>query len=81
MIQKVFGILIIVTAVMIYFGWDRSFQTYVLEKFPQYGRKDSQSLEQTEKFRKILMLNQSKGKGIINILDMLTQGTTQQLLT
>lgn len=79
MIQKVFGILIIVTAVMIYFGWDRSFQTYVLEKFPQYG-EGLTKFEQTEKVQEnIDTLNQSKGKGNnLNILDMLTQGTTQQ---
>src|SRR3989344_5438429 len=36
-IQKVFGVLMIVTAVGIYFNVDRKFQTFILEKFPQYG--------------------------------------------
>jgi thiol-disulfide isomerase/thioredoxin len=36
-IQRVFGILMIVTAVMIYLQWDRKFQAYVLEVFPNYG--------------------------------------------
>lgn len=36
-IQKVFGILMIVTAIGIYFNIDRRFQTYILNTFPQYG--------------------------------------------
>jgi cytochrome c biogenesis protein CcdA/thiol-disulfide isomerase/thioredoxin len=36
-IQKAFGILMIITAVGIYFNIDRNFQTYILEKFPNYG--------------------------------------------
>lgn len=36
-IQKVFGILMIVVAVGIFFNLDRKFQAYVLEIFPQYG--------------------------------------------
>jgi cytochrome c biogenesis protein CcdA/thiol-disulfide isomerase/thioredoxin len=36
-IQKVFGILMIVTALVIYFNLDRRFQAYILEKFPSYG--------------------------------------------
>lgn len=36
-IQKAFGVLMLVTAVAIYNSWDRSFQTYILDKFPAYG--------------------------------------------
>ena len=36
-IQKAFGVLMILTAVGIFFNIDRRFQTYILEKFPQYG--------------------------------------------
>ncbi len=36
-IQKIFGVLMIVTAIAIYFSWDRQFQAYILEKFPNYG--------------------------------------------
>lgn len=36
-IQKIFGILMILTAVAIYFNIDRKFQNYILTKFPQYG--------------------------------------------
>lgn len=36
-IQKLFGVLMILTAIGIFFNIDRKFQTFVLEKFPQYG--------------------------------------------
>ncbi len=36
-IQKVFGVLMILTAIGIYNNVDRKFQTYVLNTFPQYG--------------------------------------------
>lgn len=36
-IQKVFGILMILTAIAIFFNIDRQFQTYILQTFPQYG--------------------------------------------
>lgn len=36
-IQKAFGILMIITAIGIYFNVDRRFQTYILNTFPQYG--------------------------------------------
>ncbi len=36
-IQKIFGVIMIVTAIGIFFNIDRQFQSYVLEKFPQYG--------------------------------------------
>lgn len=53
-IQQVFGFIMIITAVAIIFNVDRKFQTYVLEKFPSYGRgltsiEDNQSvLEELE---------------------------------
>lgn len=36
-IQKAFGVLMILTALGIFFNIDRKFQTYILETFPQYG--------------------------------------------
>ncbi len=36
-IQKLFGILMILTAIGIFFNLDRRFQTYILNTFPQYG--------------------------------------------
>lgn len=36
-IQKIFGILMILVAVGIFFNFDRKFQNYILTVFPQYG--------------------------------------------
>ncbi|HLD25296.1 MAG TPA: cytochrome c biogenesis protein DipZ [Patescibacteria group bacterium] len=36
-IQKGFGILMLLAALAIFFSWDRKFQTYILETFPNYG--------------------------------------------
>lgn len=37
LIQKTFGVIMIITAVGIFFNVDRAIQTYVLTAFPQYG--------------------------------------------
>ncbi len=36
-VQKVFGVIMIVTAIGIFFNVDRKFQTFVLTTFPEYG--------------------------------------------
>ncbi len=36
-IQRGFGVVMIITAIAIYFNVDRQFQTWVLQAFPQYG--------------------------------------------
>lgn len=36
-IQKIFGVLMLLTALAIFFSWDRQFQTFILNKFPSYG--------------------------------------------
>jgi len=36
-IQKLFGVLMLLTAIGIFFGVDRRFQSYILEVFPGYG--------------------------------------------
>jgi len=36
-IRKAFGVLMILTAMGIYFNIDRKFQTFILDKFPNYG--------------------------------------------
>jgi cytochrome c biogenesis protein CcdA/thiol-disulfide isomerase/thioredoxin len=35
--QKLFGVIMILTAAAIYFNFDRQFQSYILDKFPNYG--------------------------------------------
>ena len=80
MIQKVFGVLIILTALMIFFNLDRAFQTYILEKFPQYGEGLTQ-FEDTEIIQDhIEELRDTKdrgGAGSLNIVKMLTEGRSQ----
>lgn len=36
-IQKTFGVLMILTAIAIFYNVDRKFQSFILEKFPNYG--------------------------------------------
>lgn len=36
-IQKIFGILTIFISIALYKNWDRNFQSYILDKFPNYG--------------------------------------------
>ncbi len=36
-IQRIFGVVMILTAIGIYFKVDREIQTYILQKFPKYG--------------------------------------------
>ena len=36
-LQKAFGVLMILVALAIFFNFDRKFQTYILDKFPNYG--------------------------------------------
>lgn len=36
-IQRVFGIIMILTAIAIFFNFDRKFQTFILNSFPKYG--------------------------------------------
>lgn len=36
-IQKIFGVVMILTAVAIFFNIDRKFQVFILDKFPSYG--------------------------------------------
>ncbi|MDA1061051.1 MAG: cytochrome c biogenesis protein DipZ [bacterium] len=47
-IQKIFGVLLILVAIALYFNFDRQFQTYILGKFPSYGSGIIQ-LEENEK--------------------------------
>lgn len=36
-IQRIFGVLMLLTALAIYLNFDRKFQTFILDAFPQYG--------------------------------------------
>ena len=73
-IQKAFGVLMIVTAVSIFFNFDRRFQRYILTKFPNYGlgltsfeknKFVTNELEQLEKSSK------ENKKGVERMVDFL----------
>ncbi len=36
-IQKLFGVFMLLTALAIFFSWDRAFQSFILNTFPNYG--------------------------------------------
>lgn len=36
-LQKIFGVVMVLTGIAIYFNFDRNFQSYILTKFPNYG--------------------------------------------
>lgn len=36
-LQRSFGVLMVATAIALLFGFDRQFQSYILDQFPQYG--------------------------------------------
>ena len=52
-IQKVFGVIMILAAIGIFFNADRMFQVYILEKFPNYG-VGLTKIEDNEKVKKQL---------------------------
>ncbi len=52
-IQKVFGVLMIIIALLIAFNIDRKFQTYILQKFPNYGAGLTQ-IEDNDRVKKAL---------------------------
>lgn len=64
-IQKIFGVLMILTALAIYFNLDRKFQTYILETFPQYGAGLT-SIEDNEAVKKQLNTIDGKNTGLMN---------------
>ncbi len=46
-IQQIFGVVMVATAIAMFFNIDRQFQTFILQKFPQYGTGLTQ-IEQTQ---------------------------------
>lgn len=75
-IQKGFGILMIITAVSIYFNFDRRFQSYILDKFPGYGAGLTKIEESSVVFDNLKLLNNinsnepgNNGQPMNNFLD------------
>ncbi len=80
-IQKAFGILMIITAVGIFFGYDRKIQSYIIEKFPNYGTGLTQLEdidivdEQLDQINKKEKKNNKSGEKVNQIApDIQTQG-------
>ena len=65
-IQKLFGVIMILTAIGIFFNIDRKFQTFVLNIFPQYGAGITK-LEDNEIIRNQLDKNVGKKLNKVNI--------------
>lgn len=74
LIQKLFGVLMIVTAIGIFFNIDRKFQTFILNKFPMYGTGLTK-FEDNEAVRNALnkggaeMKKEAVGKPMFNLLE------------
>ena len=68
LIQKTFGVLMVMTAIGIYFNVDRRFQTYILEKFPNYGtgliqlEENDQVKQELEKINSLPLDDFEKGQ-------------------
>lgn len=74
-VQKVFGVLMILTAIGILFNVDRRFQTFVLNTFPQYGTgltklEDNKLIrDQLDKQSGVDMGKDSIGKPMFDLVD------------
>lgn len=74
-IQKLFGVLMILTAIGIFFNIDRKFQTFVLSTFPQYGTgltkfEDNELIRtQLDKKSSIEVNRDDVGKPMFDLLD------------
>jgi len=64
-IQKIFGVFMILTATAMLFNIDRSFQTYILKTFPQYG-VDITKIENTQTVKQQLSQLQKSPNLMIN---------------
>lgn len=75
-IQKAFGVLMILTAVGIFFNVDRRFQTYIIQTFPSYG-VGLTKFEDTEAIKNQLnkITTQNNDDMFGKPMDMQTKGT------
>jgi cytochrome c biogenesis protein CcdA/thiol-disulfide isomerase/thioredoxin len=81
-IQKVFGVVMILSALMIFTGYDRKLQTTILEKFPSYGSFLKVFENQAEKTGQLEVLRTGKEnmKDVQSgILDSMFQPNLQNL--
>ncbi len=79
-IQKIFGILMLFTAIAIFFSWDRQFQTYILTKFPTYGTGLT-NIENNQAVQKQLQtIKNNKGGSMITDLLESNYGTAPEFV-
>lgn len=86
-IQKLFGVLMILTAMAIFFNIDRTFQTYILQTFPNYG-KGLTSIEDNERVNQQLKglgsdtsdQKDNMGKPMIDVLENEAQQAPEIIL-
>ena len=70
-IQKTFGVVMIFTAIAIFFNLDRKFQVFILDKFPNYGTGLTR-FEDNESVKKELneLKEQPLGEGSVNLKNL-----------
>lgn len=73
-IQKIFGVLMILTAVGIFFNIDRKFQTFVLNTFPDYGSsltqfEDNDAIRNALDSRSTSSKKEDMGKPMFDLLE------------
>jgi len=80
-IQRGFGVLMLVTALAIFFSWDRQFQAYILTKFPSYGTGLTQ-LEDNAVVQKELrqLKNKPEGGSMLDSLLEPSYGNAPELI-
>lgn len=67
-IQKLFGVLMLLTALAIFFSWDRMFQTFILKAFPNYGTGLTAIENNPSVQKQLQQLKNTKGGNVINDL-------------
>ena len=82
-IQKVFGIIMILSALMIFFGYDKKLQVTLLEKFPHYGNFLTVFETQAEKTGQLESIRTGKetipGEKESRVLDAMLQPKLENL--
>lgn len=68
-VQKTFGVVMILTAIALYFNIDRKFQSYILNAFPQYG-VGLTSFEDNSLVRNQLNKNSAEDNSLLNQIEI-----------
>jgi len=79
-IQKIFGLLMILTAIGIYFNIDRKFQTYILDTFPEYGIGLTQFEDNQTVKKELEKLNSAPIDTTISTLDQMQKPNAPEII-